>query len=105
MHDTGYIVGFSFTAMLVRRVLVRASRRCTTAVGAPAAAADGRGKDSLNRVLTQVSTATRALENVALSLLDEHMHHCVVDAARAGGHEAEMKLAEASAIIARLVRS
>jgi len=56
-------------------------------------------------VLTQVSAATRALENVALSLLDEHMHHCVVDAARAGGEEAEPKLAEASAAIARLVRS
>ncbi|MDR7253375.1 DNA-binding FrmR family transcriptional regulator [Nocardioides sp. BE266] len=56
-------------------------------------------------VLTQVSAATRALENVALSLLDQHMHHCVVDAARAGGGEAETKIAEASAAIARLVRS
>lgn len=56
-------------------------------------------------VLTQVSAATRALENVALSLLDEHMRHCVVDAARAGGDEAESKLTEASAAIARLVRS
>lgn len=56
-------------------------------------------------VLTQVSAATRALENVALSLLDDHLHHCVVDAASAGGDEAETKLAEASAAIARLVRS
>jgi DNA-binding FrmR family transcriptional regulator len=56
-------------------------------------------------VLTQVSAATRALETVALSLLDEHMRHCVVDAARAGGEEADTKLAEASAAIARLVRS
>ena len=56
-------------------------------------------------VLTQVSATTRALENVALSLLDDHMRHCVVDAARAGGDEAETKLTEASAAIARLVRS
>ena len=56
-------------------------------------------------VLTQVSAATRALENVALSLLNQHLHHCVLDAAAAGGPEAEEKLAEASAAIARLVRS
>lgn len=56
-------------------------------------------------ILTQVSAATRALEQVALSLLDEHMHHCMVEAARAGGDEASLKLAEASAAVARLVRS
>jgi len=56
-------------------------------------------------ILTQVSAATRALENVALGLLDEHMRHCVTDAVRAGGEEADAKLTEASAAIARLVRS
>ena len=56
-------------------------------------------------ILTQVSAATRALETVALSLLDEHMHHCMVEATRVGGEEADRKLAEASAAIARLVRS
>lgn len=56
-------------------------------------------------ILTQVSAATKALENVALSLLDEHMRHCVMDAARVDGVEAEQKLAEATAAIARLVRS
>ena len=56
-------------------------------------------------ILTQVSAATKALENVALSLLDQHLHHCVADAARAGGPDADEKLAEASAAIARLVRS
>ena len=56
-------------------------------------------------ILTQTSAATRALESVALSLLDQHLHHCVVDAAAAGGPEAEQKLAEATAAIARLVRS
>jgi DNA-binding FrmR family transcriptional regulator len=56
-------------------------------------------------ILTQVSAATKALENVALSLLDEHLRHCVVDAARAGGAESDEKITEASAAIARLVRS
>lgn len=56
-------------------------------------------------ILTQVSAATRALETVALSLLDEHMHHCMVEAARLGGEEADRKLTEASAAVARLVRS
>lgn len=56
-------------------------------------------------VLTQVSAVTKALQAVALGLLDEHMSHCVVDAARAGGPEAEIKLREASDAIARLVRS
>ena len=56
-------------------------------------------------ILTQVSSVTSALQAVALGLLDEHLHHCVVEAAVAGGPEAEQKLAEASAAIARLVRS
>ena len=56
-------------------------------------------------VLTQVSAATRALENVALLLLDDHLEHCVRDAAARGGSEAADKIAEASAAIARLVRS
>jgi CsoR family transcriptional regulator, copper-sensing transcriptional repressor len=56
-------------------------------------------------ILTQVSAATRALETVAITLLDQHLRHCVTDAARAGGAEAETKINEASAAIARLVRS
>ena len=56
-------------------------------------------------ILTQVSAATKALQAVALGLLDEHMSHCVVDAARAGGAEQDAKLKEASDAIARLVRS
>jgi DNA-binding FrmR family transcriptional regulator len=56
-------------------------------------------------VLTQVSAATRALENVALLLLEDHLDHCVRDAAVKGGEEADAKIAEASAAIARLVRS
>ena len=56
-------------------------------------------------VLTQVSAMTKALQAVALSLLDDHLSHCVVEAAKAGGPEADHKLQEASDAIARLVRS
>jgi len=56
-------------------------------------------------ILTQVSAVTKALQAVALGLLDEHMSHCVLDAAQSGGPEAEAKLREASEAVARLVRS
>lgn len=56
-------------------------------------------------ILTQVAAMTSALQSVALGLLDDHLNHCVVDAARQGGPEADAKLAEASAAIARLVKS
>ncbi len=56
-------------------------------------------------VLTQVSATTKALEAVALKLLDEHLSHCVVNAAIAGGDEAQIKIKEATDAIARLVRS
>ena len=56
-------------------------------------------------ILTQVSAATKALQTVALGLLDDHLSHCVVDAAKAGGPEAQTKIKEASDAIARLVRS
>ncbi len=56
-------------------------------------------------ILTQVSAMTRALQSVSLTLLEEHMNHCVVDAARAGDEQAEQKIAEAVAAITRLVKS
>ena len=56
-------------------------------------------------ILTQVSAMTKALESVSLSLLDEHLSHCVVEAAAKGGPEADEKIKEASDAIARLVRS
>ncbi|MCU0301605.1 MAG: metal-sensitive transcriptional regulator [Candidatus Nanopelagicales bacterium] len=56
-------------------------------------------------VLTQVSATTRALESVALRLLDDHLSHCVAHAVAEGGDVADAKMAEASAAIARLVRS
>ncbi|GAA4673569.1 metal-sensitive transcriptional regulator [Phytohabitans rumicis] len=56
-------------------------------------------------ILTQVSAMTKALQSVALGLLDEHLSHCVVQAAASGGTEADEKVREASEAIARLVRS
>jgi DNA-binding FrmR family transcriptional regulator len=56
-------------------------------------------------ILTQISATTKALESLALGLLHEHLSHCVVRAAKAGGEEAAQKIAEASQAIARLVRS
>lgn len=56
-------------------------------------------------VLTQISAATKALQAVSLGLLDEHLKHCVAQAAAVGGPVAEEKLAEASAAIGRLVKS
>lgn len=56
-------------------------------------------------ILTQVSALKRALEAVAVGLVDDHLRHCVLDAARLGEREAEAKIAEASQAIARLLRS
>ena len=56
-------------------------------------------------VLTQISAATKALQAVYLGLLDEHLKHCVAQAAAEGGEVAEEKIREASEAIGRLVRS
>lgn len=56
-------------------------------------------------ILTQISALTNALRNVASGLLDDHIKHCVVDAARLGGEEAELKIKEVTDAVARLVKS
>ncbi|MFG6444077.1 metal-sensitive transcriptional regulator [Microbacterium sp. P06] len=56
-------------------------------------------------ILTQVSAATKALETVALSLLGDHLSHCVAEATAEGGPVAQEKIREANEAIARLVRS
>ena len=56
-------------------------------------------------VLTQVSAVTRALQAVALGLLEDHLGHCVTQAIEQGGPEAEAKVREAADAVARLVRS
>jgi DNA-binding FrmR family transcriptional regulator len=52
-----------------------------------------------------VSAITKALQAASLELLDDHLRHCMLRAANTGGAEAEQKIEEASAAIARLVRS
>jgi len=56
-------------------------------------------------ILTQVAAMTKALQAVSIGLVEEHLSHCVVDAARAGGDEADVKISEAMDAISRLVRS
>jgi CsoR family transcriptional regulator, copper-sensing transcriptional repressor len=60
-------------------------------------------------VLTQVAAATKALHAVSLGLLEDHLGHCVAEAARQSGDTGDdtlvqQKVAEATAAIARLVR-
>ena len=56
-------------------------------------------------VLDQISAVTKALQAVAIALLDDHLSHCVAQAMAEGGAAADEKVAEASAAVARLVRS
>ena len=56
-------------------------------------------------VLDQVLAVTKALQQVALGLMHDHLGHCVADAVREGGDEAQAKVDEATAAIARLLRS
>ena len=56
-------------------------------------------------ILTQVSAVTRALQSVALGLLEEHLGHCVAGAVAEGGNAANEKIRAASEAIARLVKS
>ena len=56
-------------------------------------------------VLDQISAVTRALQQVSIGLLHDHIGHCVANAVREGGDEADSKIEEATAAVARLVRS
>ncbi|MFD5147579.1 metal-sensitive transcriptional regulator [Streptomyces sp. NPDC058401] len=56
-------------------------------------------------ILTQVSASTKALQSFALQLLEEHLRHCVADAALKGGGEIDAKVEEATKAIARLLRT
>jgi DNA-binding FrmR family transcriptional regulator len=56
-------------------------------------------------VLTQIAAATKALQSVAVGMLDDHLRHCVAGAVAAGGRDADEKLSEATAAVARLLKS
>jgi CsoR family transcriptional regulator, copper-sensing transcriptional repressor len=55
-------------------------------------------------VLTQISAVSSALRSVALGLVDDHLRHCVAEAASSDG-DADEVLAEATAAIGRLLRT
>jgi DNA-binding FrmR family transcriptional regulator len=52
-------------------------------------------------VLTQISAVQAALDKVALGLLDEHAHHCIVDKEPGDQHE---RTEELMAAVGRLMR-
>jgi len=56
-------------------------------------------------VLTQISSVTKALQSVGLGLVDEHLRHCVMDAASEGGPSGTEKIDEAMSAIERLLRT
>ncbi|MEP9383346.1 metal-sensitive transcriptional regulator [Nocardioides sp. KR10-350] len=96
-HEHGYIASNNKDAYLKRlRRIEGQARGLQRMVESDAYCVD---------ILTQVSAMTKALQAVALSLLDDHLAHCVGGAIRTGGADASEKLQEASEAIARLVRS
>jgi CsoR family transcriptional regulator, copper-sensing transcriptional repressor len=56
-------------------------------------------------VITQIASVTKALQGVGLGLLDEHIRHCVREAAETGEEEGDAKVEEAVAAVARLLKS
>jgi DNA-binding FrmR family transcriptional regulator len=56
-------------------------------------------------VLTQISSVTKALQSVGVGLLDEHLRHCVQEATARSEDEGDAKIHEATAAIARLLRT
>ncbi|WP_226343818.1 metal-sensitive transcriptional regulator [Agilicoccus flavus] len=56
-------------------------------------------------VLTQISAVTKGLQSVGLTLLQDHLDHCVVEAARESDEAATAKVEEATQAVARLLRT
>ncbi len=59
------------------------------------------------RIEGQVRGPQRMVEEDAycINILDDHLNHCVVNPVAAGGQGADDKINEATAVIARMVRS
>jgi DNA-binding FrmR family transcriptional regulator len=55
-------------------------------------------------VVTQIASATRALQEVAVGLLNDHLHHCVRDAARRSAAEGDQVLDEVTGAIRQVIR-
>ncbi|MFK0293370.1 metal-sensitive transcriptional regulator [Streptomyces sp. NPDC090442] len=56
-------------------------------------------------ILTQVSASTKGLQSFGLQLLEEHLRHCVADAATKGPEAIDAKVQEATKAIERMLRS
>jgi DNA-binding FrmR family transcriptional regulator len=57
-------------------------------------------------VLTQIASVTKALQGVGLGLLDEHVRHCVIEAAHDDPDATQDdKVAEAISAVERLLRA
>jgi DNA-binding FrmR family transcriptional regulator len=55
-------------------------------------------------IVTQVASATRALQEVAVGLLNDHLRHCVLAAARTSDADAQARLDEVTAAIRQVAR-
>ncbi len=55
-------------------------------------------------VVVQVSSVTRALQEVAVGLLNDHLHHCVVNAVRASEADGQASLGEVASTIRQVIR-
>ena len=61
-------------------------------------------------VLTQIASVTKALQGVGMGLLDQHIHHCVKEAADQAGDKAgdaafDEKVEEVMSAVGRLLRT
>lgn len=56
-------------------------------------------------ILTQVSAVTKALQSVAVGLLDQHVRHCVANALTDDPADADRMVTEATKAIERLIKS
>ena len=107
-------IGADGRTEVIERVRTRDhTERALRALGAPVSPPDD-GDDAVNRmvdedrycidVLTQVSAATRALQQVALGLLTDHLRHCVLNAARSDPDTAAAKLDELAGTLRQAMR-
>jgi DNA-binding FrmR family transcriptional regulator len=55
-------------------------------------------------ILTQIASVNAALKKVALGLVDQHLRHCVLDAAETDPDDGQLKLAEATMAVERLLQ-
>ena len=55
-------------------------------------------------IVIQVASATRALQEVALGLLNDHLHHCVVEAMSSSDADGDDSLAEVAHTIRQVIR-